>query len=131
MKVGIPTWQGRVSPVFDTASRLLIADLEDGKEISRTEESIDEPFLPSRANRLLELGIDTLICGAVSRPMMALISGANIQLIPFISGEVEEVLCAYLSDCLTETRFAMPGCCARRRRRKGKGMSPGHGPRWF
>ena len=32
MKIAIPIWEGKVSPVFDTASRLLILHVEGNKE---------------------------------------------------------------------------------------------------
>jgi len=35
MKVAIPIWNGRVSPVMDTACRLLVVDFADGREVSR------------------------------------------------------------------------------------------------
>ena len=126
MKIAVPIWEDRISPVFDTAARLLIVEIDSGIEVSRSIVSIDEPFLPRRAARLVEIGVDTLICGAVSRPLYALIMAERVQLIPFLSGNVEEVLQAFLSGDFTETRFSMPGCC--RGRRRGKG--PGRGGRW-
>jgi hypothetical protein len=37
MRIAIPQWQGRVSPVFDVAGILLLIDIEDGREIGREE----------------------------------------------------------------------------------------------
>jgi predicted Fe-Mo cluster-binding NifX family protein len=127
MKIAIPIWENRISPVFDTAARLLIVEADGGREISRTIVPIDESFLPHRATKLSELGVNILICGAVSRPLYSLIMGKDVKVIPFLSGNVEEVLQAYLSDDFAEASFSMPGCCRGRRRGQGQGRGGG---RW-
>ena len=126
MKIAIPTWNGRVSPVFDAASRLLVVEAGDEGEHSRFETDISEHFLPSKVMRLTGLGVDTLICGAISRPLAYMMTTAGIRLIPWISGQVEEVLQAFLSETLFDLRFTMPGCADRwdigSRGRHGRGM---------
>jgi len=126
MKIAIPTWNGRVSPVFDAASRLLVVEAGDEGEHSRFETDISEQFLPSKVMRLTGLGVDTLICGAISRPIAHMMTTAGIRLIPWISGQVEEVLQAFLSETLFDLRFTMPGCTDRwdmgPRGRHGRGM---------
>jgi len=112
MKIAIPTWNGRVSPVFDTASRLVVVDITEESETARFETDISEHFLPSKSMRLTGLGIDTLICGAISRPLSSMITTAGIKLIPWISGQVEEVVQAFLTNTLFDPRFIMPGCAS-------------------
>jgi predicted Fe-Mo cluster-binding NifX family protein len=109
-RIAIPTWNGRVSPVFDTASRLLVVEAGEEGECSRFETDISEHFLPSKSIRLTGLGIDTLICGAISRPLAYMITTAGIKLIPWISGQVEDVLQAFMAGTLFDLRFMMPGC---------------------
>jgi predicted Fe-Mo cluster-binding NifX family protein len=109
MKIAIPTWNGRVSPVFDTASRLLVVEAGDGGEYSRFETDISEHFLPSKVIGLTGLGVKTLICGAISRPLAFMVTNAGIRLIPWISGKVDDVLGAFLSGTLFDLRFTMPG----------------------
>jgi predicted Fe-Mo cluster-binding NifX family protein len=123
MKIAIPTWNGRVSPVFDAASRLLVVEAADEGECSRFETDISEHFIPSKVMRLTGLGIDTLICGAISRPLAYMMTTAGIRLIPWISGQVEDVLGAFLSGTLFDLRFTMPGSPGP----WGKGPRGGHG----
>jgi predicted Fe-Mo cluster-binding NifX family protein len=130
MRIAIPTWQGRISPVFDTAQRLLVVELQDGVEIGRNEEDLGRLLPPQRAARLRELGIDVLICGAISRPLAGVIAASGIELIPFVNGECGDVLGAYAGGELMQPRFMMPGCCGRARRRGwggGRGGGPGRG----
>jgi predicted Fe-Mo cluster-binding NifX family protein len=131
MKVAVPISRGRISPVFDVAERLLVVRIEDGREVDRHEERITETAASRRAVCLAELGVDVLVCGAVSRPLEAMIAASGIQMIPWRCGPVEQVLDALMSRQLTEEAYAMPGCCGRRRQargpgrgRRGRGRSP-------
>lgn len=119
MKVGIPTWDGRVSPVFDVAKHLLVVDVERNAEIGRSETDLEAPQLASRARRLTEVGVHVLICGAISWPLEAMLVSAGVQVIPQTCGPVEDVLRAFLSGQLMNEAFLMPGCCGRRRRFHG------------
>ena len=52
MKIAIPISDDRVSPVFDVARRLLLVDIEDGREVGRTEEVLEKSQLAPRASRV-------------------------------------------------------------------------------
>lgn len=121
MKIAIPVWQGRVSPVFDSSLRILLLDTEDGRVLTRSETEIGGELPQDRARRLSELGVEVLVCGAVSRPLAEQVALAGIRLIPFIAGEVDEILRAYLEGGLPSDEFLMPGCCGERRRVRGGG----------
>jgi predicted Fe-Mo cluster-binding NifX family protein len=110
MRLAIPIWDDRVSPVLDTASRLLLIEVENGAETSRFEVLLEEKELARRCLRIQGLGVNVLICGAVSRPFLKMLVSSGITLIPEISGAVEEVLQAYFKGTLSQTRFLMPGC---------------------
>jgi len=111
MIVAIPVWQGRVSPVFDVASQLLLLELSGEVETARRQEALPEERPERRVARLQALRIETLICGAISRPLETLLVAGRIKVIPRVCGDVDEVVRAYLADQLPDDRFAMPGCC--------------------
>lgn len=119
MKLAVATWNGRVSPVLDASRHALLVEIGDGKVVSRQEHELgtDEPF--AKASRLAELGVETLVCGAVSHPLAEMIAARGIRLVPFVAGETEAVLAAYLAGNLPSSSLAMPGCCGRRRRFRG------------
>ena len=119
MRVGIPTWQGRISPVFDVAKRLIVADVADGGEIRREEVPLDETHFAMRARRLVDHGVNVLICGAISGPLEQVLLSVGVRVIPQTCGAVEEVLQAFISGRLTEQAFLLPGCCGQRRRFRG------------
>ncbi|MBN1163538.1 MAG: NifB/NifX family molybdenum-iron cluster-binding protein [Candidatus Krumholzibacteriota bacterium] len=128
MKIAITKWNNRVSPVFDEARSLTVIDVEDGKERGRNDCFVPEHSVRGKVRSLVELGIDTVICGAVSREMSRAINQKGIQLIPWVSGEVEEVLSAYLADELSVAKYSMPGCkWSRGKTGTGKGAAGGRG----
>ena len=117
MRIGLSMWNGRVSPVFDVAQRLLVVDAEDGVETGRQEVMLDEASPGERTRRVRALGVEVLICGAISAHMEADLVSAGVRVILHVCGPVDDVLAAYWSGTLTEHAFLMPGCCGRRRRR--------------
>jgi len=132
MKIAVPVWEGRISPVFDTARRLLLVERDGTQEVSRTEMLLHEQLPVRRAARLGALGVEVLICGAISRPLASIIVGQGIRVVPFISGAADEVLSAFLSGRLWDAALVMPGCRRWRhmwgrggRRRKGPGRRGG------
>jgi predicted Fe-Mo cluster-binding NifX family protein len=120
VKVAIPTWSGRVSPVFDVAKRLLVVELKGDGEVSREEAPIEETQVGARARRVAQLGVNVLICGAISMPLEVTLVSAGVRVIPFMCGTVGEILQAFASGRFTDEMFLMPGCCGRRRRFRGR-----------
>ena len=109
MKIAIPVWEDKISPVLDAASRLLIVELEDQKEVSRFETYLDEQDMSRRCVRIRGLGVDTLICGAISRGFSKILEASGIHIVPGISGHPEDVLDAYVNGNLFRSKFFMPG----------------------
>jgi len=116
MRVAIPQWEGRVSPVFDVAGNLLLIDLEHGVEIARQDVVITDEIPAGRARRMAAMGINALVCGAVSRPLELALLHSGIQVISQICGEVVQVLDAYRKGQLGQPMFFMPGCLGHQRR---------------
>jgi predicted Fe-Mo cluster-binding NifX family protein len=117
MRIAIPIWDDKISPVLDTASKLLVVEVEDRKETSRFEIYLDEHELSRRCIRIRGMDVDLLICGAVSRPFYRMLMGSGINIIQDISGHPEEVLKAYLNERLLHSGFFMPGCKGNREKR--------------
>lgn len=128
MKLAVADWNGRVSPVFDVARNVAVFDIQDGAIVSRHNEPMLSDDLLAKAARLAELGVDTLVCGALSQPLAAVLTSRGVRPIAFIAGTVEEVVEAYLTGRLESAQLAMPGCGGRGRglgRGLGRGMGRG------
>lgn len=118
-RAAISFWQDRVAPVFDVARQLLLVDADAGAEAARSRtELADEATPAGRALRLRELGVEVLVCGAISRPLVVMVMAQGIRLIPFVAGRLDDVVAAWLKGDLEAGRFAMPGCRGRSGRRQ-------------
>lgn len=127
MKIAIPAWQGNVSSVFDFAHKLLLVELENGKEKSRQELPLAEQSCQERAAKLRQLNVDVLICGAISRPLVFMLSSSGIEVLPFVTGSTQQIMDAYRSGQLYQQQYTLPGywegarkCFRRRRGRRGR-----------
>jgi predicted Fe-Mo cluster-binding NifX family protein len=107
--IAIPIYKSRVSPVFDSCTRVLIIDLKDKQEIARREVILENFSLTGRIEVLGKLNVKMIICGGISDVLYKLLKNANIRLITGIAGEVEQVIHAYLRDQLNQECFYMPG----------------------
>jgi predicted Fe-Mo cluster-binding NifX family protein len=121
MRVAIPLWQGRVSPVFDEASRILLVDISQSQEQHRKEEYLPDQNPFERARLLLKLEVDLLICGMISQTQQTAISSAGIRIVPHICGSIEDVIAAVLDDRIERSELQMPGCGSHKKLRKRSG----------
>jgi predicted Fe-Mo cluster-binding NifX family protein len=110
MKIAIPVWDNHVSTVLDFSNRLIIVDYDSGSIGERSSAGFGETSIIQKVARLRELGVNVLLCGAVSGPLERMILASGIVVIPFLRGTVDEVLDAYLGNRLVDERFALPGC---------------------
>jgi hypothetical protein len=110
MKMALTVWEDRISPVADSSLQLLVVHLANQTITDRWLENFedDNPFY--RARKLSELKVDTFICGAVSSFFANLVAGYGIRVIPFICGEIDAVLNAYLTRTLSGSAYTMRGC---------------------
>lgn len=127
MRIAIPTWQQRVSPLFDTAERIVIADVANGQITQLSEERISNSSLINRANYLAERKVDVLICGGISGIMVSFLMRWNINVISGTMGDINSVLDGYINNTLENRDFRMPGCRGRGRKNRGGGKGQGRG----
>jgi predicted Fe-Mo cluster-binding NifX family protein len=121
MKTAFAHWDHRIAPVFDTARQVHVVETESGQIIGEKQEILTEDLTVQKVLQLVELGIDTLVCGAITRPMQGLVAAYGIQVIPFVAGDLREVIQAWLRGNMLRDEFAMPGC-RRRGWQRSRGM---------
>jgi predicted Fe-Mo cluster-binding NifX family protein len=110
MKTAFAIWNNRIAPVFDVARQIHIVESESGGVIRETQRLLPEETPIQKGQRLSGMGLDMLVCGAISRPMYAMITAYGIRLIPFVAGNLHEAIHAYLDGSIENDLFAMPGC---------------------
>lgn len=132
--IAMTVWGQRISPVFDAARTLLIAEI-DGNTVVGTSHLAFDPERPLElVHMLLRQQVVVVICGAVSEQPVAMLEAAGIRLIPFVAGDVDQVLDCFIKGRALGSAFRMPGCgkhfCCRGKIRRGReigGRKAGHG----
>jgi predicted Fe-Mo cluster-binding NifX family protein len=127
-RTAIATWNGHVATTLDFARSLLLVDVVDGQVTAKREVRLANASAQTIANSLETAGAREVICGAISVPVWAAVEARGIRIIPFVHGDVSEVVQGCLDGTLTDERFHMAGCRQRgrepgrcRRRRSGPG----------
>lgn len=118
MKIAIAHWRGRVSPVFDVSDSLvIIGSGAQGVEKCQTVTLAHRDPL-RRSREVADLGVDVLICGAISHALERFLISAGIKVNGFVCGDVDKVAAAYREGRLQEVCFLMPGKRLARNKRR-------------
>jgi len=120
-KIALIIFNDRIAPVFDVACQALLVVIKADGVYEESLVSMPRDFAEAKVLKLVELGVTTIICGAISKPMLRLAQSYDIRSVDFIAGEVRQVLQAFLDNCLNMNEFRMPGCRRQSRCRNGQG----------
>ena len=126
-RIALTIWNDIVSPVFDAAEHVLFWSKENGDR-----ETINVSALtpPEKARFIESRQAYALICGAISEQAHGMLLDRGIQVIPWIRGNVDEVIAAFTEGKLDTREFTLPGCwgCRNRAGRgRGRGRRRGSG----
>ncbi|MBL0175608.1 MAG: hypothetical protein IPP94_10150 [Ignavibacteria bacterium] len=92
--IAITTFGNRVSARLDCADCFLLVKVHDGKVLTRTSMHLD----PRGGRQVLEgLGVRVLICGGLTEQCVRMLRGSRIRVIPWVQGDVEEVLTQFIA----------------------------------
>jgi len=109
IRIAIPIFRHRVSPVLDTCTRLLIIDYEGQTEVDRREVAFDMYAPSERMEMVKKLNPDAVICCGICEGFDRMLQVAGIRLICGIAGDVQQVAEAFLCNRLDAPCFRMPG----------------------
>jgi len=117
MKAAIPLFGTRVSPRFDCGAVLLVAQVDGGTVVSTEQVTDGAGNSLQRIARLRELGVDTVVCGAITGFVLRHLAANGIRVFPWVFCEASEALEALARGELSATSQA------------GVGLGPGRGHR--
>lgn len=109
MNIAITIWGNRISPVFDSANTLMIAQIEDSKVAHRQFKKFNPKPIHQIASTLNNFQIDVLICGAITEIQSKTIEKTGIALFSFITGNADKALVSLLKKPNQISKFLMPG----------------------
>lgn len=97
-KVAIPIYGDRISNRLDCSENIMLVTVENGNvHESKTIHLVPTNSL-ERINTLSELGVDVLICNGITKFYSNKLKDSNIKVIPWICGDVKEILALYLKN---------------------------------
>ena len=115
MRVAIPVFQSKISPRFDSTQEFVLLEIEKSKVMKREDLPTKGWPLSAKLNQMVDLNVDTLICGGIDLESMQHLSFSGIKVYSWITGEVEDVVTCFLNRGL-ESGIILGA----RGRRKGK-----------
>jgi predicted Fe-Mo cluster-binding NifX family protein len=117
MKAAFTVWNDRIAPLFDVARQIYVVESDDGHIIDQQRVTLGSDVPAVKARQLSEMGIGTLVCGAISRSVQSMVNAYGIELVSFINGDLQAVVDAWQNNALSGSAFLMPGCRGRGGRR--------------
>jgi predicted Fe-Mo cluster-binding NifX family protein len=109
VKLAVTVWGNRISPVFDAARTLLVAEIEHNKIARQFYTSFDPGSPVDLVDTLKKNKVNILVCGAISKTPADLISDQEIQIIPFVTGNTRQFLDSFARDRTVAKNHMMPG----------------------
>ena len=123
MKIAVPYWNNRISPVLDTADNFLLIETQNGRWTKDININLSEKSISERVEYFKKHHVSVLLCGAISEYYHNLILAKGIRVIPWLTGDISGIIEAFICNNSFEPGSVMPGCRAcgqRRRKRRGK-----------
>ena len=109
LRMVIPIFRSRVSPVFDSCVRAWLLDIDQHRVVAKKELYLNKLTLSERFKLLRQAGATVIVCGHISDLFYDMLSKGNIKIINGIAGAADEVVDAFISGRLYHQAFHMPG----------------------
>jgi predicted Fe-Mo cluster-binding NifX family protein len=125
MKTALTVWGKWISPVFDSAQTILIAEIENGSIVNRQLFTFEAEHPSSLAKLLKNQEVAVLICGAISEYPARVLENESLAVVPFITGNTEAILQTLARGKPIVPCYLMPGCKVRNFLRQTDGNGSG------
>jgi len=119
MRIAIPTFGERISPRFDCAPEFLIVEVNDGEVIDQRRLSALDWAPRRRVARLIELGVETVVCGGIDRFSDARLRAEGIDVYGWKTGETTAALQRLLDGEMEPSPVPDANGCGRGHRHRG------------
>ena len=126
MKLALPVFGTRVSPRFDCAPEILVLEETEKGGGRETRFKTDTWSERERIEKLLDLGVETVICGGLDVVSARELQENAIKVYPWVTGDVKDVITCFQRGKLGDGVMVGRGgrCCGRWRFRRGWQRSP-------
>jgi len=98
MKLAIPVFHTKISPRFDQAQGFVLLETNHSDVVAR--ENLATRGWPEidKMRQLVELGVETLICGGIDRASLQYLSFNGVNVYSWVTGEVDDAVTCFLEN---------------------------------
>ncbi len=109
MKIAVPVCRSRIAPLFDVAETFALFDAQDTGSTPTQTGTIDANH-GNTCLLLLDAGVETVLCGAISRCWQNRLNQLGIEAHGFLAGDIQVIAQIFWQEGPQGlARFAMPG----------------------
>lgn len=101
MRIAIPRFGELVAPCFEYSATMAIFDVEEGQVVDQVDFPLQSQVPYDRVRLMKVERVDTVICGGVQTLYEDLLKTNGIEVISWVSGNVEDLLIRFLQGRLT------------------------------
>jgi len=98
MKIAIPVFHTKISPRFDQTQGFILIETEGNRVTAKEQMATPGWSVTAKMKQLVNMGIDTLICGGIDRASMQYLSFNSIKIYSWVTGEVDDALACFLDN---------------------------------
>ena len=98
MKMAIPVFHTKISPRFDETQGFVLLETENASVVARESLATKGWSVIEKMKQLVELGIDTLICGGIDRASLQYLSFNGVKVYSWVTGEVDDAVACFLDN---------------------------------
>jgi len=114
MCLALAAYENRIASLLETANQLVVVDLPPIDSKPKKIVAVIDNTLPYLVQLLHRNNVTILICGAINGCMFRAIESIGIQIIPWVTGNIDDVVAAFKNNTLEQ--LVMPGCLKGHRR---------------
>lgn len=98
MKMAIPVFHTKISPRFDETQGFVLLETENAGVVAREKLATKGWSVIEKMKQLVELEIDTLICGGIDRASLQYLSFNGVKVYSWVTGEVDDAVACFLDN---------------------------------
>jgi predicted Fe-Mo cluster-binding NifX family protein len=98
--VAVPVNNSSQVTALDFCTSVIVIIIEDGRVTTTRTVAANEALPSLRANRLKEMQVNVVLCGAISDPLSMMLWHCGIKVYPGLTGNAEGLVGAYIENKL-------------------------------
>jgi len=98
MKLAIPVFHTKISPRFDQAQGFVLLETRHAEVLDREELATKGWPEIDKMRQLVDLEIETLICGGIDRASLQYLSFNGVNVYSWVTGEIDDAVACFLDN---------------------------------